>query len=94
MGENAAGNAVIHNDGDGRAYACTVGAGPPMQTTFDCARPTAGRTGFVQGLGLSASFCTGAAFGGIAVAVDGVAAPQGGYACFYECGIVPGCAPF
>jgi hypothetical protein len=94
MGEGTSGNVVIHDDSNGRGYACMVQAALPMQTTFDCAHAPAGRTGFVQGLGLSGSFCTGAAFGGIAVTVDGVAVPQGGYACLYQCSVVPNCEPF
>lgn len=82
----AAGSATIHNDTDGRAYACTLVFDAPNDA-FDCMTdPHAGSTATISSLGLQAAYCTGKGFGAIGLKFDGVT-PVGNEACTYQCSI-------
>jgi hypothetical protein len=89
-GLGADGREIVHNDTDGRTYACAVDTSSEPASNVDCAEVPGGQTGYVQGLGLSGSYCTGAAsFGSVAVLLDGLPTPQGQYTCSFSCSIYP-----
>jgi hypothetical protein len=80
------GREIVHNDSDGRTYACRTA--PPTAGGFDCTKIAAGQTGYVLGRGITATFCTSAAeFGSIGVVLDGVPTPRGSETCGFACGI-------
>lgn len=93
FGKDANGEVVVHDDSNGRTYACgksTAGV------SFDCADPPSKATGFVSARSVEDQHCTGAAFGGIGIVVDGVATSSGSNTCSYDtCSVQPGsgCAP-
>jgi hypothetical protein len=89
------GREMVHNDSDGRTYACDVITTAPTAGTFDCSKIAAGQTGYVFGLGLTGRFCTSATvFGSFGVVLDGVPTPRGA-TCLFSCAIrfVANCDP-
>ncbi len=81
-----AGAATIHNDTDGRTYACTLTFDAPNDS-FDCTTgPHPGSMATITSLGLHGTYCTGKDFGSFGVMFDGVSSP-GNEACTYGCSI-------
>jgi hypothetical protein len=90
MGEDSTGEVLIHNDSDGRIYACASDPNDAHGSNFDCAHVLGGATGIVMGRSVADQQCTGAAFGNISVVLDGVPTPSGLDTCGYlACGIRP-----
>jgi len=82
----SSGDATIHDDGDGRTFACTLAFQAP-NLAFDCKTgPQAGTKASIVSLGLHGEYCTGKDFGGFGVKFDGVGGP-GTEACAYECSV-------
>lgn len=97
MGEDASGSVLVHDDSDGRTYACAPDPTDQHGTNFDCVHAPVGKTGLVTGRSVEDGHCTGAAFGGFAVVLDGVPTPAGLNTCGYgTCSIRPssGCFSF
>lgn len=86
---------VLHNDVDGRTYACTFIVTEPGGN-YDChAGPTAGAKASIGNVTYSGAvsygsmeLCVGANFANVGLAYPGVMS-QGGYSCVYSCGIAP-----
>jgi hypothetical protein len=90
MGEDTAGDVLLHNDSDGRMYACMPDPQDEHGANFDCAHVPQAQKGFVMGRSVADQHCTGAAFGNISVVLDNVPTPSGLDTCGYlNCGIRP-----
>jgi hypothetical protein len=82
------GRDVVHNGSDGRTYACELNMDTASAANFDCANVSAGRTGYVDGVGLKDVFCTSSTvFGAVGIVIDGVDTPRGSATCVFSCGI-------
>ncbi len=90
VGVSGDGQALIHDDSDGRTYSCTSNPAYDRGGDFDCARSPAGQSGYISGRSVSDGFCTGKDWGNIGVVVDGVKTPPGLETCTYvSCSILP-----
>jgi hypothetical protein len=92
IGLDGSGKVLIQNDTDGRTYSCTSDPSYNFAVNFDCAKSPSGQSGYISGGPNEEGVCTGKAWGGIAVVVDGVETQRPGLdqTCSYpSCSIVP-----
>jgi hypothetical protein len=86
VGEDMTGEVLIHNDSDGRTYACARDPNDNGGANANCAHVLQGK-GVVMGRSVADQHCTGAAFGNISVVFD---VPTSGLTCgYFSCGIRP-----